>query len=90
MTDWKPVIEIVYRDKSIETKKIDLSNFISVKGLKAKGNQLEHKEIKLINKLDPIPYEPPTNDLNDIEVVDEKIDSNFNDDEVSTQTKLDF
>ena len=90
LTDWKPVIEIVYRDKSIETKKIDLSNFISVKGLKAKGNQLEHKEIKLINKLDPIPYEPPLNDLNDIEVVDEKIDSNFNDDEVSTQTKLDF
>ena len=90
LTDWKPVIEIVYRDKSIETKKIDLSNFISVKGLKAKGNQLEHKEIKLINKLDPIPYEPPQNDINDIEVVDEKIDSNFNDDEVSTQTKLDF
>ena len=90
LTDWKPVIEIVYRDKSIETKKIDLSNFISVKGLKAKGNQLEHKEIKLINKLDPIPYEPPLNDLNDIEVVDEKIDSNFNDDEASTQTKLDF
>ena len=84
------MIEIVYRDKSIETKKIDLSNFISVKGLKAKGNQLEQKEIKLINKLDPIPYEPPLNDLNDIEVVDEKIDSNFNDDEVSTQTKLDF
>ena len=90
LTDWKPVIEIVYRDKSIETKKIDLSNFISVKGLKAKGNQLEHKEIKLINKLDPIPYEPPLNDLNNIEVVDEKIDPNFNDDEVSTQTKLDF
>ena len=90
MTDWKPVIEIVYRDKSIETKKIDLSNFISVKGLKAKGNQLENKEIKLINKLDPIPYEPPLNDLNNIEVVDEKIDSNFNDDEVNTQTKLDF
>ena len=90
LTDWKPLIEIVYRDKSIEPKKIDLSNFISVKGLKAKGNQLEHKEIKLINKLDPIPYEPPLNDLNDIEVVDEKIDSNFNDDEVSNQTKLDF
>ena len=90
LTDWKPVIEIVYRDKSIETKKIDLSNFISVKGLKAKGNQLENKEIKLINKLDPIPYEPPLNDLNNIEVVDEKIDSNFNDDEVNTQTKLDF
>ena len=90
LTDWKPVIEIVYRDKSIETKKIDLSNFISVKGLKAKGNQLENKEIKLISKLDPIPYEPPLNDLNNIEVVDEKIDSNFNDDEVNTQTKLDF
>ena len=90
LTDWKPLIEIVYKDKSIEPKKIDLSNFISVKGLKAKGNQLEQKEIKLINKLDPIPYEPPLNDLNDIEVVDEKIDSNFNDDEASTQTKLDF
>ena len=90
LTDWKPVIELVYRDKSIETKKIDLSSFISIKGLKAKGNQLEHKEIKLINKLDPIHYEPPVNDLNDIEVVDEKIDSNLDSDEVSAQTKLDF
>ena len=78
------------KENSGPTKKIDLSSFISIKGLKAKGNQLEHKEIKLINKLDPIHYEPPVNDLNDIEVVDEKIDSNLDSDEVSAQTKLDF
>ena len=84
------MIELVYRDKLIETKKIDLSSFISIKGLKAKGNQLDQKEIKLINKLDPIPYEPPIKDLNDIEVVDEKIDSAFDNDEVSSQTKIDF
>ncbi|MDC3110336.1 DNA gyrase/topoisomerase IV subunit A [Flavobacteriales bacterium] len=90
LTDWKPMIEIVYKDKSIESKKIDISSYIAVKGLKAKGNQLDQKEIKLINKLDPIPYHPPVNDLNNIEVVDEKIDSNDDNDGSNNQTKLDF
>ena len=90
LTDWKPMIEIVYKDKSIESKKIDISSYIAVKGLKAKGNQLDKKEIKLINKLDPIPYQPPVNDLNNIEVVDEKIDSNEDNDGSNNQTKLDF
>ena len=90
LTDWKPMIEIVYKDKSIESKKIDISSYIAVKGLKAKGNQLDQKEIKLINKLDPIPYQPPVNDLNNIEVVDEKIDSNEDDDGSNNKTKLDF
>ena len=90
LTDWKPMIEIVYKDKSIESKKIDISSYIAVKGLKAKGNQLDQKEIKLINKLDPIPYQPPVNDLNNIEVVDEKIDSNEDNNGSNNQTKLDF
>ena len=90
LTDWKPMIEIVYKDKSIESKKIDISSYIAVKGLKAKGNQLDQKEIKLINKLDPIPYQPPVNDLNNIEVVDEKIDLNEDSDGSNNQTKLDF
>ena len=90
LTDWKPMIEIVYKDKSIESKKIDISSYIAVKGLKAKGNQLDQKEIKLINKLDPIPYQPPVNDLNNIEVVDEKIDSNEDDDGSNNQIRLDF
>ena len=90
LTDWKPMIEIVYKNKSIESKKIDISSYIAVKGLKAKGNQLDQKEIKLINKLNPIPYQPPVNDLNNIEVVDEKIDSNEDNDGSNNQTKLDF
>ena len=90
LTDWKPMIEILYKNKSIESKKIDISSYIAVKGLKAKGNQLDQKEIKLINKLEPIPYQPPVNDLNNIEVVDEKIDLNEDTDEVNNQTKLDF
>ena len=90
LTDWKPMIEIVYKDKSIESKKIDISSYIAVKGLKAKGNQLDQKEIKLINKLDPIPYHPPVNDLNNIEVVDEKIDSNEDNNGSNNQTKIDF
>ena len=90
LTDWKPMIEIVYKDKSIESKKIDISSYIAIKGLKAKGNQLDQKEIKLINKLDPIPYQPPVNDLNNIEVVDEKIDSNEDNNGSNNQTKLDF
>lgn len=77
-TDWKPVIEIVFNKIRNKTQKpnqvIELEQFISIKGVKAMGNQLSSEKIKQINTLEAIEYEPPVEmPADEIEVVDEKI-----------------
>ena len=77
-TDWKPVIEIVFNKIRNKTQKpnqvIELEQFISIKGIKAIGNQLSSEKIKQINTLDAIEYEPPVEmPADEIEVFDEKI-----------------
>jgi len=77
-TDWKPVIEIVFNKIRNKTQKpnqvIELEQFISIKGIKAIGNQLSSEKIKQINALDAIEYEPPVEmPADEIEVFDEKI-----------------
>ena len=74
-TDWKPVIELVYNKERNKDKKennnINIDEFISVKGIKAQGNQLTSSKIKQINLLDSIEYTPPVElSANEIEVVD--------------------
>ena len=91
--DWKPVIEVITKSKKeIEKNNINLFEFISVKGIKALGNQLVSKEVKEINLLDPIPYEPEVKELNQIEVIDEQIDNddNISNEGESSQIELDF
>ena len=50
------------------------------------------KEVKEINLLDPIPYEPEIKELNQIEVIDEQIDNddNISNEGESSQIELDF
>jgi len=77
-TDWKPVIEIVFNKIRNKTQKpnqlIELEQFISIKGVKAIGNQLSSEKIKQINTLEAIEYEPPVEmPADEIEVVGEKI-----------------
>ena len=97
-TDWKPVIEVVTKNKKLIDKfSVNLFDFISVKGIKAIGNQLTNKDVKEINILDSIPYEPETVELNEIEVID-AIDNNDgeinlesdNDNAENNQIELDF
>ena len=97
-TDWKPVIEVVTKNKKlIDKHTVNLFDFISVKGIKAIGNQLTNKDVKEINILDSIPYEPETVELNEIEVID-AIDNNDgeinpeseNDNTENNQIELDF
>jgi topoisomerase-4 subunit A len=38
---------------------IDMENFIAVKGIKALGNVLTSDKVKQISLLDPLPYEEP-------------------------------
>ena len=94
----EPVIEVVTKTKKLIDKyNVNLFDFISVKGVKALGNQLTNKEVKEINLLDPIPYEPEIVELNEIEVIDEDEDvvvdneSGANDDSPeNNQIELDF
>ncbi|SUZ76194.1 uncharacterized protein METZ01_LOCUS29048 [marine metagenome] len=61
-SDWKPVIETNFSKTSKGTRDNltqNIEELISIKGIKAKGNQLSSHKIKNINLLDPIPYTPP-------------------------------
>ena len=75
-TDWKPVIELVYnKERNKEQRSntsIDIEEFISIKGIKAQGNQLTGHKVKQINILESKEYVPPVEvSANEIEVIDE-------------------
>ncbi|MGO4921157.1 DNA gyrase/topoisomerase IV subunit A [Maribacter spongiicola] len=84
-TDWKPMVEIEFpkpRGKEAkDNESVDIEDFISIKGIKALGNQFVTEKVKNINLLDPLPYEPEVpEEIEDIEVVDEEdVASNDND-----------
>ena len=85
-TDWLPVVEVEFpKPRGKEPKenlRVELENFISVKGIKAMGNQLTSEKVKNINLLEPLPFEEKEpEDAENIEVVDEEnISSESNDD----------
>lgn len=65
-TDYRPVAEVVYaKVKGVQkdNQEIDLENFITVKGIKALGNQLTADKIKQINLLESLPFEPPVEEI---------------------------
>ena len=60
-SDRQPRIEIVFKKikgKQREAESLDLSEFISIKGQKAQGNQLTRYDVKQINILEPVIQEP--------------------------------
>lgn len=76
-TDWRPVVEIEFaKIKGKEPKEnqiIDLEAFISIKGIRALGNQLTPEKVKHVNAKDPMPYEEPEEqEPEDMDVVDEE------------------
>lgn len=85
-TDWRPVAEVIFaKVKGVqkENQTIDLEQFITVKGIKALGNQLTTDKVKQINLLDPLPFEEPKEEVpEEIEVKDEKIVS----EDINTKT----
>lgn len=58
-TDWLPVINIAYDKRSTdkEDEQIELEQFISIKGVQAKGNRLTTEKVRSIDLLEPLPYE---------------------------------
>ena len=79
-TEWKPVIEITFSKsgKNIRDNEIKhIEEIISVKGIKAIGNQLSSYKIKNIDQLEPLDYTPPEKlGLNELEVESEEISKN--------------
>lgn len=76
-TDYIPQVELVFskiRGKdSKENQIINIEEFISVKGIKALGNQLTTEKIKQINLLNPAPYEVEEVVLEELEVQEEEV-----------------
>ena len=91
-TDWKPVFELVFiklRNKDQRpNQRIVFEEFISVKGIKAQGNQLTPHKIKQVNTLESLEYRPEdgeSTDENDPTLNEVKEDKN---DSGSAQTTL--
>ena len=91
-TDWKPVFELVFiklRNKDQRpNQRIIFEEFISVKGIKAQGNQLTPHKIKQVNTLESLEYRPEdgeSTEENDPIIDEVKEDEN---DSSSAQTTL--
>lgn len=68
-TDYFPMIEIEFtklkgKDRR-PNEEVSIEEFISVKGIKALGNQLTTDKVKTINLLDPLPDEPDPEEENE-------------------------
>ena len=61
-TDYLPVIELIFpkiKGLEKEAEVINLEEFITVKGIKAQGNQLTTYKLKQINVLESLPFDEP-------------------------------
>lgn len=83
-TDFRPVANVVFSKRTVEDIAINFEEFISVKGIKALGNQLTKEKIKNIDLLEPLPYQAPI--LENLEVDSENLDS---DEEITFEVDVD-
>ena len=51
VVDYRPIAEVIFSKRSLDKKEINFEDFIAVKGIKAKGNQLTTDKIKQVNLL---------------------------------------
>ncbi|EKY11637.1 DNA gyrase/topoisomerase IV subunit A [Capnocytophaga sp. oral taxon 324] len=92
--DWRPMAEVVFtkeKGKEKENLIVNLEEFISVKGIKALGNQLTTDKVKTVNPLESLPYEEPqeeepVEDLGDEEIIPPPSENESD----GTQTELEF
>lgn len=76
-TDWRPMVELEFTKHRGKEQKpnlnVNVEDFISVKGIKALGNQLTSEKVKNVNALDSLPYEEEEETpVKDIEVMEEQ------------------
>jgi topoisomerase-4 subunit A len=74
-TDWRPMAEIVFmKVKGVqkESQTIDLEQFITIKGIKAIGNQLTTDKLKQVNLLESLPFEEPEEEVEELPTTTEE------------------
>ena len=85
--------EVVFtkeKGKEKENLTVNLEEFISVKGIKALGNQLTTDKVKTINTLESLPYEEPQEEETVEDLGDEEIIASTENENSGTQTELEF
>ena len=76
-TDYRPVAEVQFSKRSLDNEEVNFEEFITVKGIKALGNQLTTDKIKIVNLLEPLAYKEENEvDYKETEVIDEEVAEN--------------
>jgi topoisomerase-4 subunit A len=89
-TDHRPIAEVVFSKRSIENREVNFEEFITIKGIKALGNQLTSDKIRQVNLLESLPYEEPEETtVEEVEVVDEEVVSNPSEEQENPEPKDD-
>ena len=75
-TDQIPQIEVEFTKLRGKDRKpnetVNLAEFIAIKGIKALGNQLTSEKVNQIDLLEPLPYDAPEEEVEEIEVEEEE------------------
>ncbi|WP_299681669.1 DNA gyrase/topoisomerase IV subunit A [uncultured Tenacibaculum sp.] len=73
-TDYRPMVEVIFSKRALPSMKVNFEEFISVKGIKAIGNQLTAAKIRTVKTLESLPYEEPEEEkVENIEVNEEEL-----------------
>ncbi len=90
-TDWRPIAEVVFNKprgkEQRDNESLNFEEFITIKGIKAQGNQFTTDKIKQVSLLESLPYEEPEEiSAADIEVVDEvEVENAVQDETITSQ-----
>jgi topoisomerase-4 subunit A len=92
-SEWRPVIDLIFAKprggEAAPNKKINVEEFIAVKGFKALGNQLTSNKLKDVVLIDSLPYEAVSEDpVEEVQVIDPKEVKNSDEDESQIKLKL--
>ena len=80
-TDYRPIAEVIFsKVKGVqkENQTIDFESFITVKGIKALGNQLTADKIKQVNLLESLPFDIPEELLSERKEIIDPLDTDLN------------
>lgn len=76
-TEWRPIAEVIFNKprgkEQRDNEELNFEEFITIKGIKALGNQFTTEKIKQVSLLLALPYDEPEEvPAEEIEVVDEE------------------
>ncbi|MFV0247728.1 MAG: DNA gyrase/topoisomerase IV subunit A [Tenacibaculum sp.] len=56
-TNYRPVAQVIFSKRNLAPITVNFEQFITIKGIKALGNQLTLEKIRTVNLLEPLPFE---------------------------------